>query len=131
MTISQDIQNLGDNIKTSFDNRIHFLGENTRNTKQSLQNARKFIGTCRRNRKAMAEQLHTDLGAFTENLSDTVKNLRRGFHRQQAVFHRECQSMHTALQKVQKEMAERRHAFANGCRGGKKSEGHTLKSRKH
>lgn len=108
MELAKNMQNLADDIRASFDARMNFLGENSRNTKRALQNARKFMGSCRQNHKAMARQLRTDLDTFTENLADTVEGLRRAARRRQAGFHKECQAGHNAFQKLQEEMGKRR-----------------------
>lgn len=124
MGFAQEMQNIGDNIRTSFDARMDFLAENSRNTK-------KFLGSCAHDRKAMARQLHTDLGAFTENLTDTVEGFRRTFRRYLGALQKECQSGHNSWVKCQEEMAKRRlHPYRAISRGEEKPQKRTSKSRK-
>lgn len=112
MALAEQFKNLGEELIGSFDARVNFLGKN-------IVDTHRFLSNFRKGHKAMGNKLRADLGAFVDDLSETVDELRHKFQKEQKVVHQECKANHQAWEKVNKTMAAKRRNFKGALTGAK------------
>lgn len=111
MKIANQMTNLGEDIASSFDARMDFLGKNVVDVRNLKSRTQRFLGCLRKDRKALSKQLREDLGGFVENLTDTADHLRQNFHKQQNAVRQECKQAHQSWQGIAKTLASKRRNF--------------------
>ena len=118
MGIAQDFANLGEEMIASFNERVNFLGKN-------IVDTHKLLNHFRKDHKAMGRRLRADLGAFVNDLTETVDQMRHRFRKEQKAVHQECKETHQAWQQVAKTMATKRHNFNGALAKAKQSASRT------
>jgi len=119
MGFAEEMTNLGENILGSFDARINFLGKNIVDVKNHKLDTQSLMKGFHKAHKAMGNKLRADLGAFTENLTDSVDTLRHKFQKEQKAVHQECKSAHQSWQKTGKTLANKRRNFKGALSSAK------------
>lgn len=125
MGIPEQFTNLGEDFMGAFDARVNFLGKNVVDVHNHTLDTHRQLNRFRKDHKAMARNLKVDLGAFVDDLSETVAELRRNFRRGQQQIHRDCEAAHHAWQRVSKAMAGRRRNFTGSLAAAKKKAART------
>ena len=125
MGLAEQFINLGEDILGSFNARVNFLGQNIVDVKNLKQDTHKLQNKFRKEQKAMGNKLHADLGAFVDDLSETVEGLQHKFQKQQKAVHQDCAGAHRAWQKVSKTMATKRHDFKKSLNVAKQKATHS------
>jgi len=111
MRLAEQFTNLGEEFLGSFDARVNFLGQNIVDVKNHKLDTHRFLNNCTKTHKAMGKKLRADLGAFTDQLTDTVDQLLHKFQKEQKTVHQGCKDAHQTWQRVAKTMAAKRHNF--------------------
>lgn len=111
MGFTDEMSHLAETIIESFDSRVKFLGQNVADVKDLRHEAQKTVDRFHKEHKAMGRKLRANLGAFMDDLTGTVNELREKFHRQQAAVRKDQKGGHQAFQRMAKTLAARRHNF--------------------
>ena len=111
MRLAEQFTNLGEEFLGSFDARVNFLGQNIVDVKNHKLDTHRFLNNCTKTHKAMGKKLRADLGAFTDQLTDTVVQLLHKFQKEQKTVHQGCKDAHQTWQRVAKTTAAKRHNF--------------------
>lgn len=120
MGLAEQFTNLGENFLGSFDARVNFLGKNIVDVKNLKLDTHRLQNKFRKDHKAMGNKLRADLGAFVDDLSETVDGLRHKFQRQQRAVHQDCAAAHRAWEKVGKTMTAKRRNFKTALTAAKR-----------
>ena len=111
MNFSQEMNNLCKTFKTSYDDRIRFLGKNLHNVTTLKNESHKMINRFHRDHLSMARTTRNQLRNFTENLCDYVDHLLGRFKRDRMSYHRELMNGHNTFNHSMKELRNKRKNF--------------------
>ncbi|MBI2060283.1 MAG: hypothetical protein HYT87_10980 [Nitrospirae bacterium] len=104
MGLAEQFTNLGDDFLASFDARVNFLGKNRVDTRNHIVDTHRLLAGFHKQGRARARKLEVDLGAFVDDLRETVGSLRRKNQRDR-------KEAHLAWQRMAKTMASKRQNF--------------------
>lgn len=119
MGLAEQFANLGENMIGALDARVNFLGKNIVDVKNLKLDTHKVLSGFHKAHKAMGNKLRTDLGAFVDDLTESVDGLRHKFQKEQRAVHQECKASHQAWEKVAKTMAGKKKNFKAAVNGAK------------
>ena len=105
MGLAETFTNLGEDFIASFQGRMKFLGQNVQDVKELRKETHGFLREARNEHRSMGRKLRADLGAFVDDLCETVGGLQKKFQKQQRAVHNDCAAAHNAWEQVCQQLA--------------------------